>query len=282
MPQNNIRENLEKALACHQTGNLKEAAITYLEILKNSPNHPEALHLLGVIAHQKGNDQEAIRLIERAIKKHPTAAPYYYNLAESQYAQGSFTKAAETYSKSLDLEPRNAAAWNRLGLIEQNHNFNLEAAKGAYINALKHKPNFPQALNNFGLLQLAQQDYNIAIKLFRKALTLRPHYTEATHNLALTLQHLGNVDEAAIYYQKTLEQAPDHPGVRRQFIQLLQHTCSWSELAQSLSDLDKITLKTLKHNKQPEESPFLHLTHSFDLGCNKAIAEEWSKSLIKT
>jgi tetratricopeptide (TPR) repeat protein len=48
---------LSKAMAYHQNGKIEAAAEIYTQILKSNPNNFEALHLLGVIAGQKGNDE---------------------------------------------------------------------------------------------------------------------------------------------------------------------------------------------------------------------------------
>ena len=45
---------LEKARVHHTAGQLAEAEVLYREILEFSPDHPDALHLLGVIAYQVG------------------------------------------------------------------------------------------------------------------------------------------------------------------------------------------------------------------------------------
>ena len=60
-----------KALAHHQKGMLAEAREIYVGILKTQPKHFDALHLLGVIAHQTKNNQRAIELIGKAIKVNP-------------------------------------------------------------------------------------------------------------------------------------------------------------------------------------------------------------------
>ena len=44
----------------HGAGELSKAEGIYQEILKADPNQPAALHLLGVIAHQTGNNDIAV------------------------------------------------------------------------------------------------------------------------------------------------------------------------------------------------------------------------------
>ena len=47
-----IPQSIRIGLEHHQAGQLREAEQIYRQVLDIDPNNPEALHLLGVIAHQ--------------------------------------------------------------------------------------------------------------------------------------------------------------------------------------------------------------------------------------
>ena len=49
----------------------------YRQVLKDQPNHFNALHLLGVIHYQRGDHAEAIRQIDAALKINPKIAAAY-------------------------------------------------------------------------------------------------------------------------------------------------------------------------------------------------------------
>lgn len=55
--------DIQTACALHQNGRLQEAEQAYRAILTTNPNHPDALHLLGVLAFQAGHPQEGERLM---------------------------------------------------------------------------------------------------------------------------------------------------------------------------------------------------------------------------
>jgi len=48
----------------HRQGQLDQAANLYQQILEIDSGHLDALHLGGVVAHQLGNYNEAVRLIQ--------------------------------------------------------------------------------------------------------------------------------------------------------------------------------------------------------------------------
>ena len=57
-----VQEALAAGLAHHQAGRLADAEAIYRDILAVEPRHAEALHLLGVLAHQIGQNEAAIAL----------------------------------------------------------------------------------------------------------------------------------------------------------------------------------------------------------------------------
>src|SRR5665811_1873097 len=60
-----IAKAIQTALKHHQAGRLPQAEAIYRQILQAAPNHPDALHLLGVLAHQTENDGMAVELISK-------------------------------------------------------------------------------------------------------------------------------------------------------------------------------------------------------------------------
>ena len=62
-----ISEALAIAIQHHQAGRLQAAEQIYRQILAVEPNHADAIHLLGVIAHQVGKHEVAVEYIGRAI-----------------------------------------------------------------------------------------------------------------------------------------------------------------------------------------------------------------------
>src|SRR5207302_1729419 len=109
-------ENLSTALNYHQRGLLDQAARVYQALLTDDPAHADALHLLGVIALQKGDLPRSVELIGRALGFNPGAAAYHTNLAEAYRGLGQFEPAADCCRVALRLQPDFPEAANNLGL----------------------------------------------------------------------------------------------------------------------------------------------------------------------
>ena len=51
----------------HRQGRFRQAAALYQGVLQERPGHLDALHMLGLVLHQNGQDETAVELIGRAI-----------------------------------------------------------------------------------------------------------------------------------------------------------------------------------------------------------------------
>jgi len=103
-----------KAIQYHQSGQLQKAEEIYKKILRINPNHPDSLHLLGVLAYQVGKIDAAVTLISKAIQINPDNPSFYNNFGNVLKEQGKFSEAVSCYQKALKLKPDYAEAYNNL------------------------------------------------------------------------------------------------------------------------------------------------------------------------
>ena len=69
MSQNQaIDSKMRQATEYHKLGKLQNAKNIYKEVLKINPRHSDALHILGLIEHDKGESALAVDYITAAIK----------------------------------------------------------------------------------------------------------------------------------------------------------------------------------------------------------------------
>jgi Flp pilus assembly protein TadD len=70
---------MEAGVALHRRGLLDDAERLYAGILKLAPKHFDATHLLGVISQQKGDSENALKLIGTALELNSASADAYNN-----------------------------------------------------------------------------------------------------------------------------------------------------------------------------------------------------------
>src|SRR5258706_16071957 len=105
-----VSDALQAAIAHHQAGRLSQAETHYLEILEVEPDHPDALHYLGVIASQAGKHEIAGALINKAISANPSSPTYHNNLGNVLRAQGRLNDAIASFLQALSFNPDYAEA----------------------------------------------------------------------------------------------------------------------------------------------------------------------------
>ncbi len=238
-----VQQAINLAVQHYSAGDLAKAESIYQQILQSDPNHPVALHLLGVIAHQVGKNDIAVDLIGKALTAQPDYVEAYYNLGIVLKSQGKLDDAAAIYHKALDIKPDYLEVHSNLGNVLQDQgklddaaasyqmalainpdnavvNYNLgnvlkdqrklDDAVASYHKALAIKPDFVEAYSNLGNVLKDQGKLDDAVANFQKVLNIKPDYAEAHNNLGIVLQDQGKLDDAVASYQKALAINPDY------------------------------------------------------------------------
>ena len=110
-----IQDLLARAMEHHQKGELPQAEKYYKRALKAAPNHPDALHLAGLVAHQLGRQPRAIKLINKAIKKDCNQKVFYTNLSAIHNHLSNWEDARAAASSAVKLDEADGEAWGNLG-----------------------------------------------------------------------------------------------------------------------------------------------------------------------
>ncbi len=200
---------LSEGMAHHRAGRLREAEACYQRALELVPHHPEALHLLGLVAYRAGQLEHAVALLSDAIERDPRNATYHFNLGVVQQRYARLDEAAQTYRTAVTLNPGHAEAWNNLGntLRELGR---LEEAIVAYERAIERKPDYVEAHNNLGVAAKEQGLLDRALAAYDRALQLNPIHPETHWNRGLVWQELGRLDEASQAFETAIRIRPDY------------------------------------------------------------------------
>jgi len=206
-----IPQAFELALQRHQAGRLAEAEALYRQILVAQPNHSDALHLLGVIAQQRGHHDLAAEWIRRAIELDPNHPAAHCNLGEAYRCQGRLEEAVAEFRHALRLKPDYPEAHSNLGNTLRNLG-RLGEAIAAYRRAAELNPAFLEAHINSGNTLRDLGRFDEAVAAYRRALELKPAIPEVLNDLGNALTEGRQFDEAIANYRRALELKPDFLG----------------------------------------------------------------------
>jgi len=130
---------LQQGLICHEDGLIQKAKIIYKEILKKTPTHFHALHLLGLIASQEKNYTLAVCLITKAIEIYPDNAVFHSNKGVALQELKEFEAAISSFKKAISLQSDYADAYANCGNAFQGLK-QFEAAIASYDKAISIQP----------------------------------------------------------------------------------------------------------------------------------------------
>ena len=159
------RDSIELALEHHRAGRLDSARALYEDVLAKEPRHADALHLLGLIAHQNADHDKGLDLIRQALSLDPANGVYLVNLAEVQRALGKLDQAEATLRRALSLNPASAAGHLNLGYVLREQR-RLSDAEQCYLQAMRLDPTLTHAKLNYSLLLLLRGDYSSGFDYF--------------------------------------------------------------------------------------------------------------------
>ena len=203
-----LEEAVALAILLQKNEQLVEARELYRRVLDTAPNHPDALHYAGVLAHQQGQSDEAVALIERSLALAPGRPDCYNNLGIILQSTGRLQAAIDAYQHAIAIDPGHANAHSNLGVLLRSTGKPLEA-EAAYRTAIRLNPEHIDAYTNLGILLNALKRTREAAECYCKVITLRPKHREARRLLALAHCVLGDIDEAVNIFDEWLDEEPD-------------------------------------------------------------------------
>jgi protein O-GlcNAc transferase len=196
-----IARDLQEAVRMHRNGSLFEARQKYMWVLDICPQNSDALHLLGVVEHQRGDVDKAIQLIRRAVEHAPDQPAYYLNLGNAYRDNRIAERAAACYQLAIDLKPDYAEAYFNLAntLADQGK---IESAIGNLLEAVSLNPNLVEAHLNLGQLFEQQESQTRAMSSYQMAFSLKPDCADACIRLGSIFQKKGDHRQAVLWFRR--------------------------------------------------------------------------------
>ena len=197
--EDRIEDLLDKGNQFRDARRFAEAEDSYQSVLKIKPQDGRAAYGLGNIYSDQQRWEEAEAAYRNAALWSPTNVDALIALSvvlvQPRTGEGNAKRFAEAESfarRAVQLQPKNAVAWDRLGVALQ--------ARGLFNNETESS--------------------------YRRAVELDPEFPVAYAHLARVLKRLGHADEAAPLYDKATELAKD-PATLNLIAESLQAEQQW-------------------------------------------------------
>jgi len=211
----------EEAQDLHQAGRLADAKARYERVLAADPRHGGALHMVGLMAHQVGQNDVAVDLLTRAAQYDPGSAALQSNLGLALRGLGRSIEAAASFRRALALKPDSAEAHSNLGnaLLDQGQ---VEAATESFRRAVELNPLLAVAQANLGDAYWARGLLAQAQACHERVLALNPDDADTLKSLAMLALAQGDAARAMHFVQAALAR-DDSPRSHRIFADIIQN-----------------------------------------------------------
>ncbi len=215
----NVQFRITLGFKLFQSGRLEEAEELGRRIVDADDKSSGGFILLGSIA-EKGNDfAKAVEHFERALELEPNNVQLKIGLARLLAKENQLEKALVICGKILDDEtitgdPENAGVLSNVGilLIEMNR---IDLALQVLLQASAMDESNPETWNYMGVVYYRENDFERALRAYRKAVELDPNFASAFNNLgALFLSRFleqktsSLMEQAMAAFNKAIENDP--------------------------------------------------------------------------
>jgi Flp pilus assembly protein TadD len=205
-----LHELLRSGHRLHKAGDAAAAEAVYRRILDVAPGHPDALHSLGLLAHQAGWHEQALGWVREAIGRDGRRGHYHNTLGLVLRALGRFGEAAECFEQALAVRPDYPVALKNLARIRAEQGRDAEAE--TFLNrALGPSIRDADAAHQLGLTLRRQGKPEAAERALRRAVEIDPAHAGAWNDLGALLKSAGRDAEAVDAFRRAAESKPGDP-----------------------------------------------------------------------
>jgi arylsulfatase A-like enzyme/tetratricopeptide (TPR) repeat protein len=234
-----IDADLQRVVDLYQRRELREAIELASQIVRRRPTMQTGYEFLSLLQGQAGDDAAAIRTLEEAKRRdllaenlisrlgllysengrHREALSVLEPLATSQNPDvlnglgialagaGKTREALEAFHRALEVDPRDAMAYQNIG-ITQLHQRKLSEALASFDAAFAINDRLPRAWNGRGVALKESGRPEEAIQAWKRAVELDPEQFDALFNLGVVALERRDKDLARSSLSQFVDRAP--------------------------------------------------------------------------
>lgn len=225
---NEYQNMLQQAANLFSNGELQRAEDLCLKLIKISNTHPDVYNILSIIQDKKGNYEQAINSIEKAISINPNNHLYYVNAGEFYKRKGDIEKAINYLQRSISINPDFPGSRYNLANIYKSIGYNKQAEQ-LFQEAIYLNPDDYQSYHNLGNLYYESNNFILAAENYFNALRLVPSDYKMMINLGNCFLEMKNNFQAEYYYKNALAFSPNNPVILKSLSVMFENQARFEE-----------------------------------------------------
>ena len=188
-------------------GNYAEAEATARRIIALSAKTFEGRLLLAEAQRHRGRPHDAVLTLREALEIEPNNALAHHRLGVVLKDAGRAAEAEFSFKDAITANPNLAEAHVELGTLYSNQG-QLAEAERCYRRAIAERPSFAVAHYNLGNILRETDRLEEAAGAYREAVRFKPDNAEAWYNLGVTRKTQGLIEEAMAAYREAMAVRP--------------------------------------------------------------------------
>ena len=156
-------------------------------------------------------------------------------------AQKKYFLSLECLIKATNINPKNIAAINNLGISYKNI-MNYPLAEKCFNKALIINPSYVNGLINLGNLKNETLHFNEAIIIYKKAISVDNKITECHINLAYAYQSINEIELAKVHLYETIKLDKTQTRADKMISMLLNYNENNDHLTEMIEKLQNLKL----------------------------------------
>lgn len=251
-----------------------------------SPESAEIHYQLAEDYYNKHKLQEAIIYYRKAnLLKEKKSASLHFEVGKIQEEQGQLERAIESYCLAVKFDPENFTYFHRLGetLARVNQPQQWEKAIALYQKIITLKPDLVWGHHFLGDALRHNQQWKDAIHAYRCAITLEPNFFWSYLFLGDGLKQLEEWEEAIVIYENAQQINPNSIELQKN---LLESYCELGLISLKQNNIEfakKLYQKGLKinHNRDKSYGNFYNLLAQsfYEKGIQEVQQELFSEAI---
>jgi protein O-GlcNAc transferase len=218
---------LDQAIEDHRAGYRSAAEDGYLGILAQDPCQPDALHLLGMLACDRGDYDGGLSMIDVAIGLQPYRSAFHNTRGRALTISGRFAEAEAAYRAAWTLRPDTMEIANNLGCLLRDRG-DVSGAIEWLGRASALAPDSVEVAGNLADILASTGADPRSLLLLQQALLRHPDSGDIRHRIGQSQLKLGQLEEAENSFSAALRVRPNHAP-------------SWNDLGVVLADQGRTT-----------------------------------------
>jgi tetratricopeptide (TPR) repeat protein len=190
-----------KGTLLEESGQTSEAAASFEEALKLSPNDADLLLKSGIYKLAMGDRDEAIKRLKHCTKLLPGDGDAQYYLAQAYHLNGQDELALSAIRQSLKIEPDNPSVLQKYGELLCSTG-DCQAGLRSLLKARQSDATLPHIDFDIAVTHFKLMDLPNSAKYAERAVQARPNDIEALQLLATVDVKLAHWPEAKVAYEQ--------------------------------------------------------------------------------